>query len=368
MKMATGFSKTDTQIAKGLAILMMMYHHCFLSADRYESNVINFFPVNEDISLMIAGAMKLCVGIFAFLSAYGMAKGYVGAQEKYGKNAAAAFAVRRYVKLITGFVAAYIVCYVGSWIFGPVPSKYYGTGIKSFICMLIDMTGLSDLFETPMLIGTWWYMTLAVILIFMMPFLMILWEKINYILVILLMTVPYFFGWEITDYVQWIGSVGLGIMFAQMNLFEKIAVWYDKWHLGGRIVVSAVITLLWIPVILFRNSSVFGKVQIPANGFLSLYCIIFSFCVLSKIPVIRKVFKFLGKYSMNIFLIHSFVRVRWFGDFVYSFKNVILIVLVLLGTALLISIALEWVKKVTRYNLLADYLVAKAEKQFIGGR
>lgn len=57
---------------------------------------------------------------------------------------------------------------------------------------------------------------------------------------------------------------------------------------------------------------------------------------------------------MNMFLLHTLIRVKFFQDFTYSFQSAWLILLVLLIDSLLVSIVVEWLKKVTGYQKLTE--------------
>lgn len=66
------FTKQDTLLVKGVAIIMMMVHHCYTTPDRYAGYVIDFGFVGEEITVMISSFFKICVSIFVFLSGYGI--------------------------------------------------------------------------------------------------------------------------------------------------------------------------------------------------------------------------------------------------------------------------------------------------------
>lgn len=59
---------------------------------------------------------------------------------------------------------------------------------------------------------------------------------------------------------------------------------------------------------------------------------------------------------MNMFLIHNFIRVIYLYDWTYSFKYAILDVLVLVLETLLISIVLEKIKEISKYNMMCSKL------------
>ncbi len=70
------FSKNDTARVKGIAILMLLFHHLFYNPKLIEQREIVFrFIPQEKITAVAIGA-RICVWIFAFLSAYGLASQY----------------------------------------------------------------------------------------------------------------------------------------------------------------------------------------------------------------------------------------------------------------------------------------------------
>lgn len=69
----TNFTKQHTKIAKGIAILFMVYHHLFVIPEQLNNAYIavpNLF--GYDIQLKIAVFCKICVAIYCFLSGLGI--------------------------------------------------------------------------------------------------------------------------------------------------------------------------------------------------------------------------------------------------------------------------------------------------------
>lgn len=52
------FSGDDSMKIKGIAIVLMMFHHCFGSADRFEAYTISFFPFSTEQFIRIASFLK----------------------------------------------------------------------------------------------------------------------------------------------------------------------------------------------------------------------------------------------------------------------------------------------------------------------
>ena len=74
------------------------------------------------------------------------------------------------------------------------------------------------------------------------------------------------------------------------------------------------------------------------------------------IPGLKQILQFLGKHSAVIFYVHTFVRGLWLKQLTYSFRYAILIWLFLLAVSLGISIFLNFVAKVIRYDQITKYL------------
>ena len=65
-------SKKQTAQLKGIAVLMLMYHHLFLNAER--AGRCFFFTGKVGMQMLIYSAVlgKICVSIFLILSGYGI--------------------------------------------------------------------------------------------------------------------------------------------------------------------------------------------------------------------------------------------------------------------------------------------------------
>ena len=80
---------------------------------------------------------------------------------------------------------------------------------------------------------------------------------------------------------------------------------------------------------------------------------------LFKIRPIHIVLEFLGKHSMNIYLVHTFIRNIYLKDVAYSFGHFLWTAVFCLMSSLLISIILEGLKRLIRYNAGIEWLQEK---------
>ena len=67
----TVFGRQESLCLKGIAIIMLICHHCFLGSARYKGQAVTFI-IPENIWNYVALFFKICVCIFAFISAYGI--------------------------------------------------------------------------------------------------------------------------------------------------------------------------------------------------------------------------------------------------------------------------------------------------------
>ena len=67
--------KTSTAL-KAIAVLMMLFHHCFLSQNLYQNYLVIFTPFTENTVVTVSNMFKICVSIFAFISGYGLYLNY----------------------------------------------------------------------------------------------------------------------------------------------------------------------------------------------------------------------------------------------------------------------------------------------------
>ena len=69
-----GFSRDDTKMVKGFAIILMLYHHLFAFPNRIQdgSSYITLLTfTNVDSAMLIGLFGKMCVALFLFLGGYG---------------------------------------------------------------------------------------------------------------------------------------------------------------------------------------------------------------------------------------------------------------------------------------------------------
>lgn len=360
------FSKEDTLAVKGIAILLMFFHHNFLKMERFETYVIDGRPFSPETIVYLSQFCKICVGMFVFLSAYGMTLSFQKKSMDYTltRKETIELTMRRYFKLMFGYWFIFILVQLFAVFYDPqrILSKYGGEGKIAFIGKFgLDMLGLSDLFGTPKFIPTWWYMSLAIVMIFVMPILLGGYRRFGgAVLAGLAVLLPKALGLDETDLVRWLLCIVLGIWFADKDILVRLKQWQitdNKYFSKG---CKFILGTLGLYLLVVLRQSVFGAdYMFLLDGIVPTYVIWYSYEFITGIRYVRNVLMFLGKHSMNMFLTHTFIRAVWFDEFIYSWKYVGLIMLALTVTSLMLSIVIEELKKLVRYRTWTGKLTEK---------
>lgn len=369
------FTKEHTMQMKGIAIIILLFHHCFLNAQRwatvpYEKLAttkgwgyypISFAPFSSHTIQYLASFSKICVAMFVFMTGYGM---WVSYESQKKKTTMSNYIKKRMVTLMTGFLIIFVVTEILA-----IPTgrfiEVYGHDFRSVVYMIIDALGLAKLLGTPLFCLTWWYMSLAIVLIMIFPFVHSIMGKYQWVVVVASIIVPRACGFgQSTDLFRYLLAYTLGMYFAQHDLLVRIKEKFMEQNVAGKL-LSLIVSLIGLAVIIKcrQNAWIGWKYLDFWDGFAAMYVIVISYIYILNGKWIVKGLGFLGKHSMNIFLIHSFYRDVFFHKFTYSFYYAWLDYIVLMAISLVTSIVLEWFKKLIRYEKFIDWVKRLVTKE-----
>lgn len=369
------FTKEHTMQMKGIAIIILLFHHCFLNAQRwatvpYEKLAttkgwgyypISFAPFSSHTIQYLASFSKICVAMFVFMTGYGM---WVSYESQKKKTTMSNYIKKRMVTLMTGFLIIFVVTEILA-----IPTgrfiEVYGHDFRSVVYMIIDALGLAKLLGTPLFCLTWWYMSLAIVLIMIFPFVHSIMEKYQWVVVVASIIVPRACGFgQSTDLFRYLLAYTLGMYFAQHDLLARIKEKFMEQNVAGKL-LFLIVSLIGLAVIIKcrQNAWIGWKYLDFWDGFAAMYVIIISYIYILNGKWIVKGLGFLGKHSMNIFLIHSFYRDVFFHEFTYSFYYAWLDYIVLMAISLVTSIVLEWFKKLIRYEKFIEWVKRLVTKE-----
>jgi len=350
-----GFSVIDTTFAKGLAIFFLLFHHLFY----LKPTMGLMLSTGKTLEFYIANVMKVCVAMFLLLSGYGVFESTKNKTINYFS-----FMKKNLVKIFMNYWFIWLLFVpMGFFIIGPnfLTKMYYINIPKN---LLINFFGLQELLMTPSIISAWWFISLIIAFYAIFPVLrwLISYSHISAfatLIITFVMSMHYeslavsFFNTSFLS--MWLFSFTFGIFIAKYNLFSKLNDDFNK-NIVERVVKFG-LYVLFISALIYQR--MYGAVinGMLIDGILAFFVIAFGYEFISKIKSINKVGLFLGKHSFNIFLFHSFIYLRYFKNFIYSFDEPILIFSVLMGISIILSILIEELKKLIRFNEFQKYLL-----------
>ena len=346
-------TKRESNIFKCLAIMLMLAHHLFMYADQPDFPALVYGPIFSTPERLAAFGQlcKLCVAIFVFISAYGTAMSCKGSAMD-DDRALARKSTERLIKLLVSFqfvyILAFALCPLGgkSWFTLYSPSR-----LENLFFALCDFMGLSYVLQTPSYNSAWWYMSLAIILILILPWLIKFCRKLGSSCILLFLVISMWFNGEFS-FLRYFFVIPVGIVAAEYSVFQHATAFYFRHNLPIRLLILS----CCVGVMVFM-----GKLYLNLGP--SIYCLcdsvmvisagIFILLTLSRIPLLSTAAEFIGKYSMDIFLIHTFIFDLWFHDFTYSLRYPVLIFIFLLISSLTVSVVLGCLKKLCRIDILS---------------
>lgn len=343
-------TKKESNICKGIAIIMMFVHHLFYDRDRYAGVNVVFWG-GEELTLIIAQLCKVCVAVFVFLSAYGMTK-------TFNRNNVSKFCIRRYIKLIFLFWFAYLVSVLSTFIFdGRTLAEAYGNdGAVSMNYLITDMMGTAQMFGFPTLNPTWWYISFAILLIFLYPVFYYAYEKMGKAVLILAVFFPSLI--QLNQDLSMRGTVSWYCLGIVLGIASAEECWFEKIRTSKNVKIISTLSIFAVPVLFYIRYLRLCRAFIIDNILAFAICL-FVTLIIGKIIGLRDVLGFLGMHSANMFLLHTFIFKYYFHDFIYSNGWAFVILLRLIIATLLISLVLEFIKKLIGYKKLENMLLEK---------
>lgn len=362
--MGKGLRKEDSLALKGLAVCLMVYSHCYRVTDKFAQYDVVFRGITQDQAIAFAQYCKICVALFAFVSGYGLMYGYSRILRKESSQTPSKWTLQHLISTMSGYWFIVPIAYVLYGIFrGFSFSRWGATYSERILKIAFEFFGLSELLGTKSINGSWWYISAAIAYIILVPFLAAIIEKFGgFACMALIFIFPRCLGIEYqggNSVYAFLMTMTLGMVCCKYDVFTK----FREFRL-----IKDRRTAQVLRCVVLMGLVIFGYLTYPLvshkllweYNFVLTPFIVILFCVefLFKIPVVSGVLTFLGKHSMNIWLIHTFVR-DWIGEVVFAVREFWLVPIFMIVISLIAGFILDYLKKVTGYNRLVQTAIAK---------
>ena len=324
MRNNVSFGLNSTNACKGVALILLLWHHLFYQHPEFGLVVYK-----------TAQLAKVCVAIFVILSGYGFSESVkhknVGLFQFYKNRLVAIYSNYWFIMLI--FVP------IGVFFMGiTLQSAFTSNAYAKFI---VQMTGFHRfVYDEYGYNATWWYMSVILPLILLFPFIHDAVKKYGSftLLCFFALLIP---GKPIVLVLnEWLLPFTLGIYLSQRNYISTISRWLGTFGWLRYIILLVAIGL----IVAFRTySPLLNGTKI--DWLFGLLIILFTFEFTMTVQLSNKPLRILGGHLFNVFLFHTFIYYYFWKEFIYSFYNPILIFIVLLFLCIALSEIIEYVKK-----------------------
>ncbi|MBE6158982.1 MAG: acyltransferase [Firmicutes bacterium] len=310
------FSKEDTKVIKGVAIVLMLMHHLWIIPDRIAGGELNYLlSVFGESSLSFFGWFgNICVSLFFFLGGYGI---YVQSTKKDFNL------IKNIKKLFISYWKVFLIFIPIAFIFFSNQVPYTVSDYSYARYNVFTWTEVLQNFFTISysLNGEWWFLSSYLVAIISFPIIKMIIDKFNYKSNILIVIFVLLFGTYIfpalgnistlgnlnTSFIYynflcksfpWMACFWLGAVFAKDNL---IIGFYNK--IKNAIHLNLFVDVLAILSIIFLRQKVIGA---ELDILYTPVLVVLFMDLLNRLKIVRNIFAEFGNRSTNMYLIHSF--------------------------------------------------------------
>lgn len=255
------------------------------------------------------------------------------------------FLLKRYAKFYLNYWVIFVIFVpIGIFWFHRPLAIPYGSDANIPISLIKDLLGLQRFNSYNI---TWWFNQTIIVLWLVFPILYVM-VKNKYVALCLLPASMVFMP-----------TNGLAFL-----LGIYLAVYRDKFemlmHKVGNQRMLGVLTLFFVFLCLNRQKAWIECLSwLNADPYIALVLAVLIAEITKLIAYQFPVFAFLGKHSMNMYMVHTFIFGYFFSSFIYGFKYPILIFMALLFSSLGVSITLEYVKHRIGFYSLINHISSK---------
>lgn len=308
------FDRKNTSMLHGIAILMMVYHHLFITGNTWciekgisVFDLVNFLNIGkaQTAQMTVAWFCKICVAVFAFTSGYGM---FIQLDKKDDGTYPTMY--RYCLKRLWSFYKKFILCFLFFTIYEIIIGNPYEFDFSP-LSYILNLLGLRSSYN-----ATWWYISVYYCMILVSPLIYsFLKGRIpkKIVITVIVLVVAAILGYVIvihdlirclkifSNLLQSALSVFLvifaeGMLCARFDLLEKFA---SKLNLITALLLLLVTFLIRMVLIRFPGDSIFDVLVI-------IPFVVSVSRILAGSKYLKEGLAFIGKYSAGMWYCHPY--------------------------------------------------------------
>lgn len=315
----------ETNIAKGIAVILLLIHHLFAFPDRLKYDYVSLFSLFHERGEFYVGHFgQIAISIFLFLSGYGLYKSNVQNPHHLMQKS-----FTRLSKIMINYWVVFLLFIPAGLYFFGNSDRFQNNSIMDFLRNFIALSSSYN--------GEWWFLYDYILLLLIFPVTFQAFQR-NAWVALLISGLVFYNSYSQGNYysiMYWQLPFMIGLFFAKYKLYS----WMNKIY--NSIIFNNILFDIIIIVLLFRfrtTSQLFEKTTI--DMIIAPVLILVSIHLMNKLKLARP-FAYLGKNSMNIWLTHTFFCYYYFQSIVFFPKISILILLWLTLLTVLTSIVVN---------------------------
>ena len=345
-------TKKNTLMLHGMGILMMIYHHLFITGNTWYVkqgtslfdvlNPINFGPA-DTFQLTFAWFCKICVAIFSFTSGYAM---YIQLNKRCTEKIDLKKMYLYCIKRLWSFYKKFLLCFLFFISYDYFSGNQNGFDY-SLVNYILNLLGIRATYN-----ATWWYILVYYYMILISPLVYILLEKMktkHYIFLVVLGVVSFgiaFVSGHIVDYYKMISGfiqnyivIYLiifieGMFCCKYSILEIIASKLNVFSASLLLIITFVLRVLLI--------------RAPSDSLFDLVLIVPFVTSITKLfnysKHLSNALSYIGKYSSYMWYSHAYFYSYLFFNMVLKCDLSLFVYLQVVVYSLLTSIVLAQIE------------------------
>ncbi len=323
---ARKFSVLDTQVAKGVAITLMVMHHLFAFPERIaKSQYASLLPwewQGQPIEYHLGKWSHICIALFIFLSGYGMCQSLM----KSAKVSPVTYSFKKFLDFYKMFLPCFALFISIGYLFFSQRPEYASLWPN----LAMNFLSLSVSYNQE-----WWFLRVYFLLLCYFPFAYFLARRQPLLLFLISMA-----GCSLSrstnivwGILYWQGVFTIGILVAATDFFEKTPSLFKD--TPSKRTCLLIFLSVWTTAIFL-----IGRGDMFAAPILVYY--------LSRFwtqGTGQQILSFLGKHSLGIWLVHSFFIYHFFQPLVLLPRSSILILVWALVLSVFVPYGVAYLQK-----------------------